>query len=735
MSASSVESLHDELRQDLLPWLLLPMAVVGFLLALLDITYAPPPSPTALGFLMLFLAGALWWARHKDTNTITWATILTMVFVVVLAWHWLPVPGLRYALVLPVIVAGISRGPRGAVVIGALSVLLLFADAWQVGLRESSNELLGSAATLAVATYLAYVSERGQRATLGWAWNRYEHARHALDDARDRQAELRQALNDLALAQRESTRLNNLLTASRAALEDASRAKEKFVANVSHELRTPLNMIIGFSDEILTRPETYAAELPPDLLEDVAAIKRNSEHLARLVDDVLDLAETETGHMRLMREDVCIRDLLIEAAEAVALLFEKKGLQLTLDVPEELPCVYCDRVRIRQVVLNLLSNAGRFTEEGGVTIRAVVEQDLITVSVADTGPGLEPQKRERLFQPFEQGDPSIRRQVGGSGLGLAISKQLVEMHGGRIWMEGELGKGTTVKFSLPLQERSLKRDVRTWFNIYHEYTPRSQRSLAPKPEAKPGLAIVERGNTLQQLVARYLDDLDPVIVHSLVQVREMVDLGVVAGVLVNANNCPDPTSLSELAGAAFDVPIISCWVPEESDGPQGPGVRDYLVKPVLHSKVLASLDRIAPDARLVLVADDDPEARQLFSRVLTRSGRQVLTAADGEAALHLLRDRRPDLLLLDMVMPHRDGFAVLQEKAADPEIASIPVIVVSARDPERQPIVSKSLTVTRQRGLSARDLVLGVQAIITALGPRFGVPAQPGTGGPSQASG
>ncbi len=736
MRDASVEDLRGELRQDIVPWLLLPLALVGLLIAFLDLEHGPPPSPTALGLLMLLLAGVLWWLRQRNAQVVGWATILSLIGVIWLAWIWLDAPGMRYALVLPVVAAGISRGSRAAATTGVISLLLLFVDAGLTGFRLGAKELLSSTATQGLAVYLIYISEWGQEATLAWAWDRYERAQSALEQARDRQAELKQALADLALAQRETARLNNLLTASRQALEEASKAKEEFVANVSHELRTPLNMIIGFSDEILERPEVYAAALPEELLEDVAAIRRNSEHLAHLVDDVLDLAEADAGHLRLLCEETPIRQLVLEATEAVAVLFQKKGLQLTVDIPEDLPPVHCDRARIRQVILNLLSNAGRFTEQGGVTVRATVEQSAVTVSVADTGLGVDCRKRDQLFQPFEQADPSIRRRHGGTGLGLAISKRLVEMHGGRIWLESELGQGTTFNFTLPVEIPSPERDTRSWFNPYQEYTPRTRRSLAPRVEAKPGLAIVERGETLRQMVERYLDDVEPISVRSAEEARQAVDSGAAAAILANeAEGSVDALVLSELSAATFDVPVISCWVPDLSGKPQGLNVWGYLVKPVLRSQLRASIEATAPGARLILVADDDIEVRQLFRRMLARSGCEVLTAEDGEMALHLLREHHPDLLLLDLVMPGMDGFAVLEAKAAEPEIAGTPVIIVSATDPERQPIVSKSLTVTRQRGLSARDLMLGVQAVTTALGPRFGVPARPGTGGPSSASG
>ncbi|MBC7234723.1 MAG: hybrid sensor histidine kinase/response regulator [Chloroflexi bacterium] len=591
-------------------------------------------------------------------------------------------------------------------------------------------------AALSCATLYLILDRRSLQTVLTWAWQGYAEARRHLEDARDRQLQLKQALKDLELVTAQTVRLNEMLAAARKAVEEARKAKEEFVANVSHELRTPLNMIIGFSDMILESPETYGRRLPPALLADVAAIKRNSHHLASLVDDVLDLSEAETGHMQLVKEWVSLKEIIQEATQAVSALFVKKRLYLRADLPKDLPPVYCDRTRIRQVILNLLSNAGRFTDHGGCLISASVEKGLVTVRVADTGPGVRPDRLPRLFEPFQQGDPSLRRRYGGTGLGLAISKRFVEMHEGKIWLESRPGEGTVACFTLPVESQSLvpakRLSAGRWFNPYSEYEPRDRPSAAPAIKPKPQIVVLEQGSALQEMMGRYMDDVQVFPAHSLEEALALAGEKAAIALLINqASSEVTPETLAALPQFEFDVPIVWCWVPDKRSALAHMGAQDYLVKPIVRDELLGSIRSLAPQARTILLVDDDAEARQLFRRMLAGAPEEwtVLIADDGESALHLLQERHPDLLLLDLIMPNLDGFAVLESKAQDETLRDIPVIVISAMDPQREPIVAKALTVTRQTGLSARDLTATIQAVTQVLHPRFGAPVRAETPG------
>jgi len=239
----------------------------------------------------------------------------------------------------------------------------------------------------AITGVIGWVATRSLLTVTQWSLFSLERAQQKVKEARDQRLELKQVQQDLILATSELARLSDRLKALHQVAEEARRAKEAFVANVSHELRTPLNMIIGFSEMITELPQVYGAKLPPALLADVAAIQRNSQHLAKLVDDVLDLSQVEAGRMALSKEWASLQEVTDEAALAVRALFESKGLYLETAVPTDLPRAFCDSTRIRQVVLNLLSNAGRLTAQGGVRVSAQSAKGEVVVSVADTGPG------------------------------------------------------------------------------------------------------------------------------------------------------------------------------------------------------------------------------------------------------------------------------------------------------------------------------------------------------------
>ena len=574
---------------------------------------------------------------------------------------------------------------------------------------------------------LGWAASRTLLTVSQWTLFSYEHARREMDEARDRRLELKQVQDDLVQANMELARLSDRLKVMHQIAEEARQAKEEFVANVSHELRTPLNMIIGFSEMIAETPQLYAENLPPALLSDIETIHLNSQHLSRLVDDVLDLSQIEAGRMALSKEWTSLQDIIDAAVLAVRSLFDSRGLYLEADVPPDLAPTFCDSTRVRQVVINLLSNAGRFTERGGVRINVEREEEAVVVSVTDTGPGIAPQDRDRIFEPFQQLDSSIRRRHGGSGLGLSISKRFIEMHGGQMWLESEIDVGTTFYFSLPLETplpAAFASDdkYRRWFSPYaeYEYRLRTRQSKAPAPTVVPRLVLLEKGKTLQRLFGRYTNNVDVVSVESFEQAVEELNRSPAQLLIANVPPLEQPlASMDQLTTLPYRTPAVACWVPGEDDAARRLGVVHYLVKPITREALLSTLEDLGTGVKSVLLVDDEPEVLQLFARMLSSApgGYRVLRAENGQRALSLLRQRRPDVMLLDLIMPGMDGFQVLQEKSQDPRIRDIPVVIVSATDPSGEPIVSDMLTVTRGGGLSVRDLLACIQTVGEILSP------------------
>jgi signal transduction histidine kinase len=224
---------------------------------------------------------------------------------------------------------------------------------------------------------------------------------------------------------------------------------------MSHELRTPLNAVLGYAELI---QDGIYGEVPGKMAEVLERIQQNGRHLLGLINDVLDLSKIEAGQLTLSPVDYSLRELVLDVASATEALAAEKKLALELDAPADLPHGRGDERRLTQVLLNLVSNAIKFTEAGSVSIRAKVEDSSFVVSVTDTGVGIAPEDHTRIFEEFQQVDSSSTRKKGGSGLGLAISKRIVELHGGRLWVESAPGQGSTFYFTVPLRvERPAER--------------------------------------------------------------------------------------------------------------------------------------------------------------------------------------------------------------------------------------------------------------------------------------
>jgi signal transduction histidine kinase len=227
------------------------------------------------------------------------------------------------------------------------------------------------------------------------------------------------------------------------------RLKNEFLASMSHELRTPLNSIIGYAEVML---DGVDGELPDEAMEDVQAIYDSGKHLLSMINDILDLAKIEAERLELDRTALPLAVVVEEVQRATAILVKDKPVEIKVELPADLPTIYADHVRLRQILNNLVSNAVKFTSEGYVRITAqhVPDERVVTVSVEDTGIGIAPEHIEVIFERFRQVDGSSSRRAGGTGLGLNITKRLVEMHGGRIWVESELGKGSKFSFTMPV---------------------------------------------------------------------------------------------------------------------------------------------------------------------------------------------------------------------------------------------------------------------------------------------
>jgi PAS domain S-box-containing protein len=449
-------------------------------------------------------------------------------------------------------------------------------------------------------------------------------------------------------------------------LREVDQLKSQFLANMSHELRTPLNSIIGFSRVILKGIDGPVSDLQQ---QDLTAIYNSGQHLLGLINDILDLARIEAGKMELNFEEVHIAEMTTSVLSTAKGLVKEKPIHLLQRIPSDMPAVRGDTMRVRQVLLNLISNASKFTDEGSITVEASVQRGPTgrmeaLINVIDTGPGISLEDQEKLFKAFSQVDGSATRKSGGSGLGLSICANLVQLHGGRISVHSEVGKGSTFWFTLPL---------------YHQ----PQEEI---PTDKKIILAIDDDPQVIGLYERYLNPQGYFVVpltdprKAKERILEIKPFAVTLDIMMP--NKDGWSVLTDLKSdpETRDYPVIICSIMEQADKGFSLGAADYLVKPILEEDLVHALDRLNHNGNIceVLVIDDDPNDLRLMEKILNENGRyKPILAEGGRKGWEAIHRKAPDAIILDIFMPDMDGFSILEKLRDDPVLRHIPVLVVS----------------------------------------------------------
>jgi CheY-like chemotaxis protein len=369
-----------------------------------------------------------------------------------------------------------------------------------------------------------------------------------------------------------------------------------------------------------------------------------------------------------------------------------------------------DKTRVRQVLINLLNNAARFTDQGGVTISAQRREDEIVVCVADTGIGISEKDLAKVFEEFRQLDGSIRRRAGGSGLGLAISRQLIDLHGGRMWVESKEGEGASFYFSLPLHdELSAQRQHRDWELAAHVGAPLAK---------KDSVIVVAQEARAASLFERYLDGYRIIPASSVAGALHMLEQEQARAVINTVTSGDlgwlDPKSVQ---ASPLSLPVVAVSLRGHKLTVQDMAVTSYLTKPVLQEHLTTVLHGLGDHVRDVLVVDDDHDTVRLLARMVRLAGShyRVSRAYDGEQALAAMTKRRPDAVILDLLMPGIDGYEVLDRMRRTPRLKDVHVIVATARGREQESITADAFGITRPDGFAVGEVMRCLKAALDAL--------------------
>jgi PAS domain S-box-containing protein len=449
-------------------------------------------------------------------------------------------------------------------------------------------------------------------------------------------------------------------------LREVDQLKSQFLANMSHELRTPLNSIIGFSRVILKGIDGPVSEMQQ---QDLTAIYNSGQHLLGLINDILDLARIEAGKMELNFEEVHLADMTTSVMSTAKGLVKEKPIQLLQRIPPTMPTVRGDTMRVRQVLLNLISNASKFTDQGSITVETSVQKGPTgkmeaLISVIDTGPGISIEDQKKLFQAFSQVDGSATRKSGGSGLGLSICANLVQLHGGRIGVHSSVGKGSTFWFTLPL------------FNQLQEEIPEGMKVVLAVDDDPQVIGLYERYLNPQGYHVVPLTDPS----KAKEQILRLKPYAITLDIMMP--NKDGWSVLTDLKSDPLtrDYPVIICSIMEQADKGFSLGAADYLVKPILEEDLVCALDRLNKDGTIheVLIIDDDPNDLRLIEKILSQRGQyKPILAEGGRKGWDAINRKTPHAIILDLFMPEMDGFTILEKLRENSVLREVPVLVIS----------------------------------------------------------
>lgn len=522
-------------------------------------------------------------------------------------------------------------------------------------------------------------------------------------------------LSQQAVIAIDNARLFSEAQAARITAEEANKAKSAFLANMSHELRTPLNAIIGFTRLVRRRSSEI---LPEKQLGNLDKVLVSAEHLLGLINSILDIAKIEAGRMEIQPATFNLETVIDDCLATTQPMIKPARVKLIKEVDAPIPLLYSDRDKVKQILLNLLSNAAKFTHEGEIRVQAYVKEEKIHLIVEDSGIGIPQEALERVFQEFQQADSSTTRQYGGTGLGLPISAQLTQLLGGQISAESQEGAGSKFTVILPPHYQ------------ISEGEPSPTSAVATQDDKqKPTILAIDDNADVIYLLQENLGDAGYEVIGALNgedglnKAKTLRPYAIILDIMMPYKDGWQVLHDLKSDPETKDIPVVMLTIVDKKDLGYRLGAVDYLLKPLDSESVLAVLDKLyhtnnlEPEANL-LVVDDDPHIADMVTQLLEDMPYKIATAVDGQAALEQIESSPPDIILLDLMMPKLDGFGVIENLRQHPQHCRIPIIVLTAKSltTDEAKILNQQVSLVMQKkGLNEQTLINELQDALQAL--------------------
>ena len=500
----------------------------------------------------------------------------------------------------------------------------------------------------------------------------------------------------------ELKRKNEMFRAKIEEVNEANRLKSQFLANMSHELRTPLNSIIGFTARVLKKS---GESLPPLQKENLEIVKDEAQHLLALINDLLDYSKIEAGKMEIHIEAFNIAEVIEEVQIMTQTLSEGKNIRYEQDIPDSKSLLMTsDRLKVKQILINLLSNAFKYSDKGTVTLTVRQVNNAYCLQFRDEGIGISPDNINNIFDEFRQVDGSYTRKVGGTGLGLSITKKFVEMLGGSIQVTSELGRGSCFTVFLP-QDLAAKK-------IGGDGLETGKKNTRQRIK----IVCVDDDLNVQRLYRQYLDDrefeLIPLYGHEDIvgKIMESAPDMIILDIMLPVRDGWDILTELKSHPKIKTIPVVMVSVLSEKNLAFKMKADEYLIKPVTQEELLETIMRTVSrkDGLDILVADDDEHFSNLIGQFLAEEFLPYRLAIDGEEAIKQMLVKKPSILILDIMLPKKDGISVLEEIKKREELKGIPVIVVTAKDldtKEKKKILSSANLIIQKSGVTVDNLM------------------------------